>query len=177
MLTFLKKLSIQRTSWILLIFSGLILEGVALYFQHGMELSPCVMCIYERVALAGIIIAGIIGSLIPKFIITRLLALIIGFISAIKGLSIALKHLDYQLNPGPWNQCTLMVEFPQTLPLDKWFPYIFHPNGSCSDIVWSFLGYSMVQWIIFIFGFYIILFVLLIISQFKRIKKRRMIFN
>lgn len=177
MLTFLKKQTMQRFNWILLILSGLLLEGTALYFQHGMDLSPCVMCIYERVALLGIVISGIIGFLLPKFIVVRLFAIIIGLFSAIKGLLLALKHFDYQINPGPWNQCSALVDFPTTIPLDKWIPYIFNPTGSCSDIVWSFLGYSMVQWIIFIFSCYTFLFTILLISQFKKIKKQRMIFN
>ncbi|QLB12390.1 thiol:disulfide interchange protein DsbB [Bisgaardia hudsonensis] len=177
MLKFLKILSTQRTSWLLLILSGLLLEGCALYFQHGMDLSPCLMCIYERVALLGIVISGIIGFIFPRFILIRLFAIIVGLFSAIKGLLLALKHFDYQINPGPWNQCSVLAEFPTTIPLDKWIPYMFNPTGSCSDIVWSFLGYSMVQWIIFIFSCYIILFSLLLISQFKKIKQQRMIFN
>ena len=41
------------------------LEGSALYFQYGMDLQPCVMCIYERVALFGIAFAGLIGLIAP----------------------------------------------------------------------------------------------------------------
>ena len=43
MLKFFKTLSVQRSGWLLLIISALVLEGIALYFQYGMELQPCVM--------------------------------------------------------------------------------------------------------------------------------------
>ena len=177
MLSYLKTLSTKRIGWILLLLSVFALEGTALYFQHGMALAPCVMCIYERVALMGIGFSGFLGMLFPRFNVTRILALLIGLGSAIKGLTLALQHLDYQMNPGPWNQCSTVAEFPQTLPLDQWFPSIFQPYGSCSDNVWEFLGVSIVQWIVVMFAFYVVLFALLLISQFKRSATNRTLFK
>lgn len=170
MLNYFKGLSTHRGGWILLLISGLVLESVALFFQYGMNLSPCVMCVYERVALFGIILSAIVGLIEPKCFITRTLALIIGIISAVKGVLLSVKHVDYQLNPAPWNQCSYMAEFPQVLPLDKWFPLIFKPYGICSEISWTFLGFSMPQWLIIVFTSYCLVFILLIISQFKHKK-------
>ena len=86
MLKFFKTLSVQRSGWLLLIISALVLEGIALYFQYGMELQPCVMCVYERVALFGLAFAGLFGLIAPRFLIVRLLALLIGFVRVVKGL-------------------------------------------------------------------------------------------
>lgn len=177
MLVWLKTLSLTRGAWLLLCFSTLALEATALYFQHGMGLQPCVMCIYERVALIGITFSAIIGLLLPKSLIVRLIALFVGLGSAVKGLLLALKHVDYQTNPSPWNQCAYLPEFPQTLPLDKWLPYVFNPTGSCSEITWEFLGVTMAQWIVVIFAFYTLLFVLLLISQLKPLKSNRYLFH
>ena len=177
MRSYVKSWSTKGIRWIVLVLSVFALEGTALYFQHGMALAPCVMCIYERVALMGIGFSGFLGMLFPRFNVTRILALLIGLGSAIKGLTLALQHLDYQMNPGPWNQCSTVAEFPQTLPLDQWFPSIFQPYGSCSDNVWEFLGVSMVQWIVVMFAFYVVLFALLLISQFKRSATNRTLFK
>ena len=178
MLKLFKTLSIKRSGWLLLLVSALVLEGCALYFQYGMELQPCVMCIYERVALFGIAFAGLFGVLMPSALIMRLIALAIGLFSAVKGLLIALKHVDYQLHPAPWNQCPVLPDFPQTLPLDKWFPALFHPTGLCSEITWSWLGFSMAQWIVVMFAVYVVLLVLMLISQFKKLKnKQRLLFK
>ena len=38
------------------------LESTALYFQYGMGLQPCVLCVYERLAMVGLFIAGFIGA-------------------------------------------------------------------------------------------------------------------
>lgn len=172
MLTFFKSCSVNRSGWLLLLLSALALEGIALYFQYGMELQPCVMCVYERVALFGIAFAGMFGALFPSSVIMRLIAIIIGLFSAFKGLIIAIKHVDYQLHPAPWNQCPITPDFPQTLPLDKWFPALFHPTGLCSEISWSWLGFSMAQWIVFMFAVYIVILGLVLISQFKKQQSR-----
>lgn len=168
MFSYLKALSTHRTAWLLLVLSCAALEATALYFQHGMGLAPCVMCIYERVALFGILLAGLLGFAAPKFAIFRWSALLLGVFSAAKGLQLAIKHTDYQLHPAPWNQCSPFVEFPQTLPLDVWFPAIFAPSGDCSKISWQFLGLSMPQWLIAIFAAYLLVLLLVTLSQFKR---------
>lgn len=177
MLTYFKRLSLNRGGWLLLLLSTIALESTALYFQHGMGLAPCVMCIYERVALFGITLSALIGLLYPRLLILRLFSLFLGLSSSVKGMLLAIKHVDYQLHPAPWNQCSYMAEFPQSFPLDRWLPYVFNPTGSCSEITWSFLGFSMAQWIIVIFAFYSLLLTILLISQFKHIEQRRNIFR
>lgn len=172
MFQFFKNLSLSRSAWLLLIISCAALEGTALYFQHGMGLQPCVMCIYERLALLAILIAGIIGFLAPRFFLTRWLALLLGLFGAVKGLTLAIKHTDYQLNPAPWNTCSPFLDFPETLPLDKWFPNLFAAGGDCGKISWEFLGLIMPQWLIVIFAFYTIALGLMILAQFKRSRQK-----
>ncbi|MGK7286317.1 disulfide bond formation protein B [Buttiauxella agrestis] len=66
MLRYLNQCSRGRGAWLLLAFTAFALEMVALWFQHVMMLKPCVMCIYERCALFGIMGAGIVGAIAPK---------------------------------------------------------------------------------------------------------------
>lgn len=171
MLNYLKELSMGRSGWLLLTVSCTLLEASALYFQHGMGLNPCVMCIYERLALFAILFAGIIGMIAPRNFLFRWLALGLGLFGSIKGLLLAIKHTDYQLNPAPWNQCSPFLDFPQTLPLNEWFPYLFEATGDCSKITWKFLELSMPQWLIAIFAVYMVIFIFITLSQFKRSRK------
>lgn len=171
MLNYFKSLSKGRGAWFLLLLSCLVLEGIALYFQHGMGLVPCVMCIYERVALFGIGIAGLIGVIAPRFLFFRFIAIIVWIFSAVRGLQLAIQHTDYQLNPSPWNQCAIRVDFPSTLPLNEWFPNVFEAGGSCSDIKWQMFGYSMPQWLILAFAVYLAIAIIVLLSQFKRSKE------
>lgn len=172
MFSYLKRISTERSSWLLLFVSAICLELTSLYFQYGLVLNPCVMCVYERVALFGVVFAGIIGFIAPRFLIFRLLALAVGLWGAIKGLRFSLKHVGYQLHPNPWDQCPMFVQFPETLPLDKWFPAFFHPTGLCSEINWTFMGFTMPQWLVFIFGFYAVALGLILLSQLKKSEVR-----
>lgn len=66
MLKFLNQCSRGRGAWLLLALTAFALEMVALWFQHVMLLKPCVLCIYERCALFGVMGAGLVGAIAPK---------------------------------------------------------------------------------------------------------------
>ncbi len=63
MLRFLNQCSRGRGAWLLMALTAFALEMVALWFQHVMGLKPCVLCIYERCALFGIMGAGLVGAI------------------------------------------------------------------------------------------------------------------
>lgn len=177
MLKTLKILSTQRLTWLGIVIFTLLCEGIALVFQYGLHLSPCVMCIYERVALLSILFAGLFALISPQILFFRIIGLFVGLGGSIKGLLLAFKHLDYQLNPSPWNQCELFANFPSWLPLDKWLPVFFQPTGLCGDVQWSFLGLSMVQWITVMFALLGIVFLFLTLSQCIRLSSNRLLFT
>lgn len=160
----LKNLSLQRSSWLLLAISALILELCALYFQHVMNLEPCVMCIYERITMLAIVVAGLIGAIAPKNLFVRLIAFAIWSIGAIWGLMLAIEHVHYQLYPSPFATCDFFPNFPTWLPLHEMMPWLFNPTGDCADIVWQFFDYSMPQWLIVSFTIYLGLFAVVAIT-------------
>ncbi len=92
----LNQFSKGRLSWLLLLLFIIFFEACALYFQHVMMLAPCVMCIYERVAMMGIGGAAIIGLIAPNNALFRWLGLIGWGLSSYKGLMLAMQHVDYQ---------------------------------------------------------------------------------
>lgn len=155
-----------RASWALLLLVVVALELCALYFQHVMNLAPCVMCIYERVALLGVALAAVIGLFIPSSTFTRYVALLGWAVSSAKGLELALKHVDYQINPSPFNTCDIFVRFPDFAPLNQWVPWAFEAYGECSKITWSFLTLSMPQWLVIVFACSLISALIVSIAQF-----------
>lgn len=171
MLSNLKSLSTQRSSWLLLAFSALSLELCALYFQHVMKLEPCVMCVYERITMIGIMLAGLVGAIAPQNLLIRLTAFALWGVSAVWGFLLAVEHTDYQLNPSPFATCDFFPNFPSWAPLHEWLPWLFNPTGDCSDIVWQFFGYSMPQWLIVSFAIYVVLFVIIAITALLPAKK------
>ena len=165
MIAYLRALTQKRAPWLLLLLSVLALEGCALFFEHVMGLHPCVMCIYERIALLGVLSAGLLGMVAPQRWYLRWSALLLWGYSAFRGLQLALQHVDYQMNPSPFNVCSPYANFPSWAPLDHWIPWLFFPDGDCSEISWQFLGFSMPQWLVVIFAAYLLVFVVVAIGN------------
>ncbi len=169
----LKLFSTKRNSWLLLLLTVFALEGTALFFQHVMKLDPCVMCIYERVALFGIGGAAIIGLLNPKFWLFRWAGLAIWVYAAFEGLMLSYQHYIYQIDTSPFGPtCDLFVQFPSWLPLNNWLPWLFDASGDCSKVMWSFLSLSMTQWLIIIFAVYLLVAVIFVIAQLAKLRRQ-----
>lgn len=172
MLCFLNSCSKGRGAWLLLAVSAILLELTALYFQHVMLLSPCVLCIYERCALFGILGAALVGLIAPSSKFLRFIAIALWLYSAVEGLLLTWKHTMIQFFPSPANTCDIFVRFPSWLPLDKWVPSVFVANGDCAERQWSFLSLEMPQWLLAIFAVYFLIAVLVLIAQFVKPKRR-----
>ncbi|WP_114195152.1 disulfide bond formation protein DsbB [Edaphovirga cremea] len=171
MLQFLNRCSKGRGAWVLLALTALAFELVALYFQHVMLLQPCVMCIYERAALFGVLGAAIVGALAPSTPL-RYMAILLWIYSAWEGLRLAWDHTMIQLHPSPFATCDFAARFPTWLPLDKWFPAVFLASGDCAEKQWEFLTLGMPQWLLVIFAAYLLVAILVLFAQFVRPKRR-----
>jgi protein dithiol:quinone oxidoreductase len=165
----MKHFSSTRKAWCLLLLCVIFFEACALFFQHVLMLAPCVMCIYERLAMLGIGGAAIVGLILPNNILVRAIALLGWGIGAYKGLVLSLEHVNYQLHPSPFATCDLFVKLPSFLPLDKWMPWMFEASGECSKIVWRFLTLTMPQWLVIIFAANLLVcFVFILVQPFSK---------
>ncbi len=164
MFRLLNNLSRSRIPWLVLMVIAVALEMFALWLQHAMLLRPCVMCIYERCALFGIIIAGLIGSIASNST-CRFAALALWIFSAWKGLELALAHTIIQLYPSPFSVCDLAVRFPKWFPLDKIFPQFFIASADCADSQWTFMTLGAPQWLVGVFGVFLLIGLLTIFAK------------
>ncbi len=153
----------SRLSWSILTSTALALEAAALYFQYVMKLDPCVMCIYQRLAVFGIFAAGLFGMSAPRYLIVRILATIGWAVSATWGLKLALALVEMQSNPSPFATCSFLPNFPSWMPLHEWFPAFMLPTGMCSDIPWQFMDVTMAQWMVVAFSGYLVALLLFIV--------------
>lgn len=171
MLATIKKISRHRLSWLLLAISALAMVACGLYFQYGLNLQPCIKCIYIRVAFAGIVVAALLGLLAPRQSMLRLLAIVLWLGSAAAGVYQALElvNIEQTLAAGGFSSCALFADFPAWLALDKWFPSVFEVTGSCGSVDWQFLGLSMAYWSMLILSAYLLTAVGVLIGQFGRI--------
>lgn len=164
----LKTFSQQRLSWLLLLLFTAFFELCALFFQHVMLLQPCVMCIYERVAMLGIAAAALIGLIYPKNFVLRITSLLMWILASAKGYLLATQHVEYQMNPSPFATCDVFVQFPSWAPLNQWADWMFEAYGDCSEIVWQWLELSMPQWLVIIYAANVVVGLIFLTVQFSK---------
>jgi disulfide bond formation protein DsbB len=164
----------HRTStWLSLAVTTLILELAALYFQHGLSLEPCVLCIYQRVAVLTLFFAFLLGAIAPHRWAPRLLGYLIWIAGGLWGLYLALKQSGLQLGIIPPSMsCDVNAKFPDWLKLDEWLPAFFQPSGFCDEIQWEFLGLTMPQWMIIVMSGYLLILILFVTLDVRAIISR-----
>lgn len=147
------------------------LMAAALYFQYGMQLEPCPLCIFQRVF---VIVTGLIllaGALHDPGRIGRrvyggltLLAAALG--AAVAGRHVWIENLPFDRQPGCGYSLNDML---QSFPLGKTLRLVFEGSGGCGQISWSFLGLSMPSWtLIFFIGFAVLGLMLVFTSPGRR---------
>ena len=160
--------------WLILAAGALGLEGAALYFQYGMSLDPCVLCVYQRAAVLGILLALLIGMSAPARLPARAIGYIGGGAGTLWGLYLALKQSGLQLGFIPPSlSCDVNAKFPAWLKLDQWLPSVFQPTGYCEEIQWQLFGMSMPQWVAIVMALYLIILVTMFISDVRSYRSRR----
>ena len=174
MLPKLKNLSSQRWPWLLLALIAALLEGAALYLQHGLQVEPCNECIYIRAGVAAMGVAGLIGAIAPQWLLPRLLGLTAW--AAALGWSLyranLLLNLERIVREGGDSSCARFKGFPQWLPLDTWLPDMFEPRAMCGEVSWTFLGQSVTFWIWLTLWALALTASLVLLAQFKPNQRR-----
>lgn len=164
----IKKFSQSKFSWMILALSAAGLLTAALYFQHVLDLQPCIKCIYQRTAVVGILLAALI-PLIKNNIITRFIGFTIWGYSAFEGLRAAQSHLEVIFAENPFFAiCDIVPNFPSFMPLHEWLPAIFAATGDCDDDTWQFFGMGMANWLEILFSAYLAVLAIVLVAQFVK---------
>lgn len=138
-----------RSLFVLMFFgcSGLIL--IALYFQYGMDMYPCPLCITQRIFVIAVGLIALLAAVHNPAAVGRKIYSGLGIITAAIGLGVALRHVWIQSLPedqvpacGPG--LNYMFE---NFPLGEALSLLFQGDGNCADISWSMLGLSMPAWV------------------------------
>ncbi|SET49658.1 disulfide bond formation protein DsbB [Thorsellia anophelis] len=177
MFRYLKKISMGRGAWLLMLIITSGLQISALFFQHVLNMQPCVLCIYQRTALYGVLLASIIGLIAPKSLLIRLLAISTWLYSAAYGMSFSWQHVRLQFYSSPLDTCDLFPIFYFNIKWDEIVPVIFKASGNCSDKLGTILGLEMSQWMLIIFSAYFIVGLAVLCSQIVKVKAQKAIFS
>ena len=122
----------------------------ALYAEHYMLLTPCPLCVFQRMAVIALGIIFLVVTLHnPSGWGRRVYAVLI-LAAAGAGIGVAGRHVWLQsLPPDQVPSCGAGYDYiMDTLPLGAALSAIFTGSGECATIDWQFLGLSMPAWVL-----------------------------
>lgn len=128
------------------------LVAVGLQMQALLSLSPCPLCIFQRVLYLAIGAVALFGVLLPaaRFLWGGLIAL-----TGLGGLAVAVYQSWMQAFPHLATECGYTD--PNAIErLVDWlgvrWPSLFLATGFCTSRDWEFLSLSMANWSVFLFA-------------------------
>ena len=127
-----------------------LLMAYAYYAQFHDGLQPCVLCIFQRIAMIILGIIFLIAFLLnPKAVAARIYGMLLLIVAAAGG-AVSIRQSYLQHLPE-WKQppCGPGLNYMfQTLPLNKFIARAFTGTGDCALITWKFLGLTMPEWVL-----------------------------
>jgi protein dithiol:quinone oxidoreductase len=130
--------------WLGLLIMALASESVALYYQYGLDLGPCVECIRIRIWLMGIAIVAGAGLWLHRFPLANALLYAVN-----TGLTYGMLHTSHVLlgteRGTLFGSCGMSLGLPSWFALDQWFPTLFAVWESCGKTPELLFGITMAE--------------------------------
>jgi protein dithiol:quinone oxidoreductase len=124
--------------------------GFALFAQYGLHLTPCNMCVLQRIAVVALGLVFLAAALHdPASSGARLYAVLIAVVAA-AGVAVAARHIWMSMQPlGSLPSCgadfyTMLRIIPVTQVIEK----VWNGGGECQLVQWRLLGLSMQTWVL-----------------------------
>ena len=124
------------------------LMGWALWLQYGLELEPCPLCVFQRIA---VIATGIIFLIAEIHNPGRTGAAVYAGLTVIAsgiGAALATWHVWIQAQPkGAVAACGMGLNYMlETLPLTEVISKVLKGSGECAEQGWLFMGLAIPSW-------------------------------
>jgi disulfide bond formation protein DsbB len=121
----------------------------ALYAEYGLKLTPCPLCVMQRLAVISLGIVFLIAALhgargAGRFVYGALI-----FLATLSGAGVAAWHVRLQhLPPDQIPSCGPGLDYMlDSFPLADALKMVFSGSGECASIDWQLLGLSMPAWV------------------------------
>lgn len=120
----------------------------AYYLQYAMGLEPCPLCIFQRIAMAGVALfclAGLVHG--PASVAHRVYAGL-ATVAALGGTAIAARHVWLMhLPPDQVPACGPGLDYLiDVMPLTEVLATVLRGDASCATVEGAFLGISLPAW-------------------------------
>ncbi len=124
--------------------------GYAFYSQYVTGLTPCHLCVFQRVTVAALAVAFLVATLISRPGRRGVVAAVLIGMAGAATLATAGRHVWVQLQPpGTVPACGSDLAFMlDLLPVTDVILRVFEAGGECAKVDWTFLGLSMPAWVL-----------------------------
>lgn len=130
------------------------LLGYALYAQYGLNLDPCPLCIFQRVAVVAVGLLFLLAALHNPGRSGATVYGVLLLVATLCGALIATRHVWIQAQPpGSVAACGASLDYMlDILPVTTVITKVLTGSGECAKVDWRFLGLSMPWWVLFAFA-------------------------
>ncbi|ERJ18536.1 disulfide bond formation protein DsbB [Salinisphaera shabanensis T35B1] len=120
----------------------------AYYLQYVQGLDPCPLCIFQRVAMAGVGLFCLIGWLHGSRGTPHRVYAALACVSALAGAAIAARHVWLMhLPPDQVPACGPGLDYLiDVMPLTEVLATVLRGDASCAEVKGAFLGISLPAW-------------------------------
>jgi disulfide bond formation protein DsbB len=141
----LQRASFRAWSLVAVLMAATSMSIVVLYFQHGLGLEPCPLCVLQRLCVIGMALVALLAFIHNPSGWGRRIYLGLAAIPVIIGITIAGRHAWLQnLPPERVPECGPGYDFiMEAFPFLDALKIIFHGSGECAEIDWQFLGLTI----------------------------------
>ena len=122
----------------------------ALFAQYALDLEPCPLCIFQRVAVIALGVVFLLAGLHNPGRVGGVIYAVLVSIAAGAGAFVAGRHVWLQnLPPDQVPACGPGLDFMlDAFPLAEVLSMVLSGSGECADVDWAFLGLSMPAWVL-----------------------------
>lgn len=126
------------------------LMGYALYAQYGLDLEPCPLCIFQRVAVIALGVVFAIAALHGPDVVGRRAYAALILTAAAAGAGVSGRHLWLQsLPPERVPACGPGLDYMlETFPFTETLQTVLSGSGECAKVDWDLFGIAMPGWVL-----------------------------
>lgn len=126
------------------------LMAYALFAQYGLQLEPCPLCVFQRVAVIVLGLLFLVAALHDPGPVGRRVYGALQALVAAAGAGVAARHVWLQNLPADQvPACGPGLDFMMdAFGIGEVVRMVLSGSGECADISWSFLGLSMPAWVL-----------------------------
>jgi len=124
------------------------LMGWALWLQYGLELDPCPLCVFQRIAVISTGVVFLIAAIHNPGRTGAAIYALLTVLASGTGAAIAAWHVWIQAQPkGSVAACGMGLNYMlETMPLTDVISRVLKGSGECAEQGWLFLGLAIPSW-------------------------------